>query len=925
LKTAVPDAEAIGALLETQHRFTKVLRRDAQVTGASVRALFAPELADEIGGELTERDRLLVYFAGHGVSLPSDHGPEGRLLFADADAADPRSFFAMSELRTLIGALPCRHVLVVLDCCFAGTFRWAGRRGDRHVTMRAYRETFDRFVQHRAWQVLVSASHDQTALDAVSPRRAGSVSAPEAIDALGASRIETEPHSPFAQALLHGLQGAADYTKDGLIIAAELELFVRDAVEKSTHVQQTPQLYKLAEHDRGEFVFQVPGTTLALESAPALSLAVCPYQGLRPYSSAERDRFFGRAHVITKLVDQVKAHPLTVVLGPSGAGKSSLIAAGLVPVLRETVGWTVIETRPGAAPEDTLRDAIEVPAGAGLDPGRTLLDRVTAWLSAHPSGQLCLAIDQAEGLTMLAGPEARGRTLDDLAQALEAHGTRLRVVLALRSEFEPVFRDSALKPFWAASVFVVPALAQQELREIIDHPARSLELAFEPPALTDTLINDVLNAPGGLPLLSFALRELYVRCAERNHDRLLTEVDYTEMGRLSGALAQRASQLLGELVARDAAYEATARRVFLRMVVSRDDDWVRRRVCRDELVFADNAENQRVAMLLTTFRDSRLIMYDKNEWEPAHDWLVRGWPMFSMWRVQFGAKAFALQFDLAEAAGRWHRGKRSGYLWTDDVRLRDALRAMRAPESWLNARERAFVAASVGRRQIRIVAVLAALAIAVVGGLVIWDFYYRTHVRYYRDYVRRWGEPEGIDPLTERQAQGRASSVKLVRKGRQGHVLHVELVHSGDELVRENTNELGSRPELAIGQKAAGERMPCQWDFFYESDMDTVSAESAKDRAGHVIYRLQYRGGSRERIKAEFLDENGDDARITRGNAERVVFVRSPQGLDVEKHYTLRHGEPARNQDGISVEKFVYDERGHLERRMYFDEKGKSH
>src|SRR4029079_16645760 len=140
------------------------------------------------------------------------------------------------------------------------------------------------------------------------------------------------------------------------------------------------------------------------EPAPALSLAVCPYQGLRPYISAERERFFGRAHVITKLVDQVKAHPLTAVLGPSGTGKSSLVAAGLVPVLRETGGWTVIETRPDAAAEDTLRDAIDVSAAPGRDPGKTLLERVTAWLSAHPSGQLCLAIDQAEGLTMLAGP-----------------------------------------------------------------------------------------------------------------------------------------------------------------------------------------------------------------------------------------------------------------------------------------------------------------------------------------------------------------------------------------------------------------------------------------------------------------------------------------------------------------------------------------
>jgi hypothetical protein len=166
------------------------------------------------------------------VSLPSERGPEGWLLLADADAADPHSFFAMRELRTLIGALPCQHVMIILDCCFAGTFRWAGPRGDRGAGTRVYRESLERFVHHRAWQVLVSAGHDEAALDAVTSGPASAASA-AAIGALAALRIETEAHSPFAAALLRGLAGAADYTGDGLIVATELELYVRDAVETS--------------------------------------------------------------------------------------------------------------------------------------------------------------------------------------------------------------------------------------------------------------------------------------------------------------------------------------------------------------------------------------------------------------------------------------------------------------------------------------------------------------------------------------------------------------------------------------------------------------------------------------------------------------------------------------------------------------------
>jgi hypothetical protein len=47
-----------------------------------------------------------------------------------------------------------------------------------------------------------------------------------------------------------------------------------------------------------------------------------------------------------------------------------------------------------------------------------------------------------------------------------------------------------------------------------------------------------------------------------------------------------------------------------------------------------------------------------------------------------------------------------------------------------------------------------------------------------------------------------------------------------------------------------------------------------------VLYRLQYRTGSRDRTKAVYVDENGFDAAIARGNAEVVEFVRSAQGLD---------------------------------------------
>jgi hypothetical protein len=70
----------------------------------------------------------------------------------------------------------------------------------------------------------------------------------------------------------------------------------------------------------------------------------------------------------------------------------------------------------------------------------------------------------------------------------------------------------------------------------------------------------VLQGPGGLLLLSFALRERDVRCAGRSRDRLPTETDDADMGRLSGALAQRESTGCGAISRAGASTRKSGRR-----------------------------------------------------------------------------------------------------------------------------------------------------------------------------------------------------------------------------------------------------------------------------------------------------------------------------------------------------------------------------
>src|SRR6188768_3171626 len=91
---------------------------------------------------------------------------------------------------------------------------------------------------------------------------------------------------------------------------------------------------------------------------------VNPFPGLRPFSIDECHVYFGREGQIDEILTQVARNRFVTVMGYSGSGKSSLMSCGLVPVLyggfvTETgPNWTVILTRPGAAPIQSLVESI---------------------------------------------------------------------------------------------------------------------------------------------------------------------------------------------------------------------------------------------------------------------------------------------------------------------------------------------------------------------------------------------------------------------------------------------------------------------------------------------------------------------------------------------------------------------------------------
>jgi hypothetical protein len=185
-------------------------------------------------------------------------------------------------------------------------------------------------------------------------------------------------------------------------------------------------------------------------------------------------------------------------------------------------------------------------------------------------------------------------------------------VLSLRSDFEPQVRDAGLKFFptvlkkevgntdtelkkrWLNGRFIVPAMTRAELRQAIEKPAETRVMYFQPHDLVEQLINEVADMPGALPLLSFALSELYLKYLKRQWDaqnggitidRALTQEDYQALGGVILSLTQRADEEYQALVQENPAYSQVIRHVMLRMVALGGGELARRQVPLSELEY----------------------------------------------------------------------------------------------------------------------------------------------------------------------------------------------------------------------------------------------------------------------------------------------------------------------------------------------------
>ena len=309
-----------------------------------------------------------------------------------------------------------------------------------------------------------------------------------------------------------------------------------------------------------------------------------------------------------------------------------------------------------------------------------------------------LLIDQFEELIT---PLPRRRSerqafIARLRQVIDDEARIHRVIVTVRSDFEPQLSGGDLKAAWIAGRCTVPPFSLEELKEVIVMPTLQEVLIFDPPELVDEIVGDVVQSPGALPLLSYAL-ERAVRGLSRQRPRgSRAEEDRLRAARRrDGRAAQQGRQPVSVAAAGE---QATMRKIMLRMV-SVEGDLAGRRVPIAALDYSPS-ENPRVQNVIERLVDARLIVKGEDYVEPAHDALVRAWKTLHEWIHAVGRDTLILG-AAARPGGRTSSRRRGDaqLLWNKNPNLAIAARALKDPQHGFNAREVVFVRQSVARNR----------------------------------------------------------------------------------------------------------------------------------------------------------------------------------------------------------------------------------
>ena len=389
----------------------------------------------------------------------------------------------------------------------------------------------------------------------------------------------------------------------------------------------------------------------------------CPYQGLEAFTEEEREFFFGRDEVVEEIKSKLEnGCNFVPLIGASGSGKSSVVRAGLIPSLKDS-GWKILDPiNPGFSPLVTLQTRLQEFFTNNVDAQKLVAQCIEKKdlkpiLESFPHKQkVLLVVDQFEELFTIAEEKEVDPFIKLITQVVNFPNYSLAVVTTMRVDFI----DRCLKYESLQQIILIqnnakylPPLEGLPLRDAIKKPAevQKYKVAED---LIFKILEDIQKEPGFLPLLEFALTQLWRK--RDKEKRELTLEAYESIQGIQGALNLYADKVYEfkdypeekPTKPRPEREKDLIKRIFLNLVRTSDEEkdtrW--RRNKNHILSLATNKKDgEKVlealvkARLLVTgsskSKETRSSETEENVWvDLAHEALIEKWDKLIEWRKE---------------------------------------------------------------------------------------------------------------------------------------------------------------------------------------------------------------------------------------------------------------------------------------------------
>ena len=470
-------------------------------------------------------------------------------------------------------------------------------------------------------------------------------------------------NAPIADAIFQSSVGADFDIEEIGKQHKEAQRFIREkfydpetkTVYGAYHQFEAPTTFeqKLTEHLRRLIMDKIGHEAVAIEWEGN------PYVGLRSFRFDENAIFYGRRQAINVIEEKLNRWlpdkaPCLFVLGESGSGKSSLVRAGLLPDMIEfgwveNTRWKWFDLMPSQFRGNVYNGILsklseafpvlnEKAIGKDLMTGKEVnFGHLADILPDAKQEAVLFFIDQFEEIFTdpLITEEERIRTFALLRGMASTH--KIWLIFSMRNDFYHRFTAyPALSELKNESiVYDLPKILYSELQEIVEEPARKAGLKWETNeqgiALNKIILHDINKGVDDLPLIEFALSELYNL---RNENNLLTYKAYEDIGKIDGAVVNYVNNFYNTLSDKEKELFYQILSALIAPSVENKNLYVRKTA-----LLRDLQKSELHKSLINKLINSHILISGKDEnGEPTvsivHEILISSWKVIQDWIAQ---------------------------------------------------------------------------------------------------------------------------------------------------------------------------------------------------------------------------------------------------------------------------------------------------